>query len=319
MLLFQPPANIAEDLGSISSVFYVGQAVARHMIARRRGKIINIASVQSELARPGIAPYTATKGAVRNLTRGMCADWAKHGLQINAIAPGYFKTPLNQALVDNPEFSAWLSKRTPAGRWGNVEELVGAAVFLAGRGLILRQRTHALCRWRHHYLPLKASLIVVMGVSGCGKILGRRSASPRSSACAFVEGDTLHPRGKRREDVAGHTAHRRRPLALARSDRRGHRQAREEGRGHRRDCCSALKTHPIAIGCGRRRAGRLCLRLPGGIAQCPVGPDGRPSGAFLSGRLARQPVGDAGKSGRRGAAWSLSTSMLRSTGSSIGR
>lgn len=116
---------------NISSVFYVGQAVARHMIGRKRGKIINIASVQSELARPSIAPYTATKGAVRNLTRGMATDWAKYGLQINAIAPGYFRTPLNQALVDNPEFSAWLEKRTPAGRWGNVDELVGAAVFLS--------------------------------------------------------------------------------------------------------------------------------------------------------------------------------------------
>lgn len=118
---------------NISSAFYVGQAVARYMIPRGQGKIINIASVQSELARPGIAPYTATKGAIKNLTRGMCCDWAKHGLQINAIAPGYFKTPLNQALVDNPEFSSWLEKRTPAGRWGNVEELVGAAVFLSGK------------------------------------------------------------------------------------------------------------------------------------------------------------------------------------------
>jgi gluconate 5-dehydrogenase len=128
------PADKWEQLlrTNISSVFYVGQAVARGMIPRGRGKIVNIASVQSEMARPSIAPYTTTKGAVRNLTRGMCADWAKHGLQVNAIAPGYFKTPLNQALVDNPEFSAWLEKRTPAARWGNVEELVGAAVFLAG-------------------------------------------------------------------------------------------------------------------------------------------------------------------------------------------
>ena len=117
---------------NISTVFNVGQAVARHMIARGAGKIINIASVQTALARPGIAPYTATKGAVGNLTKGMATDWAKHGLQCNAIAPGYFDTPLNAALVADPEFSAWLEKRTPAGRWGKVEELVGACVFLAG-------------------------------------------------------------------------------------------------------------------------------------------------------------------------------------------
>lgn len=117
---------------NVSSLFYVGQAVARGMISRGRGKIINIASVQSELARTGIAPYTATKGAVRNLTRGMATDWARHGLQVNAIAPGYFRTPLNQALVDNPDFSGWLANRTPAGRWGEVPELIGAAVFLAG-------------------------------------------------------------------------------------------------------------------------------------------------------------------------------------------
>ena len=127
------PADKWEQLlaTNISSVFYVSQAVARFMIARGRGKIVNIASVQSELARPGIAPYTATKGAVRNLTRGMCADWARHGLQINAIGPGYFETPLNQALVDDPVFDQWLKTRTPAGRWGKVEELQGAAIFLA--------------------------------------------------------------------------------------------------------------------------------------------------------------------------------------------
>ena len=116
---------------NISGVFHVGKAVARFMIPRGRGKIINIGSVQSELARPQIAPYTATKGAVKNLTKGMCADWARHGLQINAIAPGYFRTALNKALADDPEFSGWLEKRTPAGRWGDVGELVGAAVFLA--------------------------------------------------------------------------------------------------------------------------------------------------------------------------------------------
>lgn len=116
---------------NVESAFIVAKAVAKGMIARKRGKIINITSVQSELGRPTIAPYTATKGAIKMLTKGMCADWARHGIQINAIGPGYFKTPLNQALVDNPEFSSWLEKRTPAGRWGDVEELVGAAVFLS--------------------------------------------------------------------------------------------------------------------------------------------------------------------------------------------
>ncbi|BBE72004.1 SDR family oxidoreductase [Oharaeibacter diazotrophicus] len=116
---------------NVASVFNVGQACARHMIARGRGKIVNIASVQTALARPSIAPYTATKGAVGNLTKGMATDWARHGLQVNAIAPGYFDTPLNAALAADPAFDAWLAKRTPAGRWGRVEELVGACVFLA--------------------------------------------------------------------------------------------------------------------------------------------------------------------------------------------
>lgn len=129
-----PADKFAELLNTnIATVFNVGQACARHMIERGRGKIINIASVQTSLARPSIAPYTATKGAVGNLTKGMATDWAKYGLQCNAIAPGYFDTPLNAALVADPEFSAWLEKRTPAGRWGNVEELVGACIFLSSQ------------------------------------------------------------------------------------------------------------------------------------------------------------------------------------------
>lgn len=129
-----PPEEFERLLQTnVASVFHVGQAVARYMIDRKRGKIINIASVQTLLARPGIAPYTATKGAVGNLTKGMATDWAKHGLQCNAIAPGYFDTPLNAALVADPEFTSWLEKRTPAGRWGDVDELVGAAVFLASK------------------------------------------------------------------------------------------------------------------------------------------------------------------------------------------
>jgi gluconate 5-dehydrogenase len=127
------PADAFERLlqTNVASVFHVGQAVARHMITRKAGKIINVASVQTALARPGIAPYTATKGAVGNLTKGMATDWAKNGLQCNAIAPGYFNTPLNAALVADPAFTTWLEKRTPAGRWGNVDELVGACIFLA--------------------------------------------------------------------------------------------------------------------------------------------------------------------------------------------
>ena len=116
---------------NLDSVFYVAQAVARFMIGRGHGKIINICSVQSELGRPTIAPYAASKGAVKMLIRGMCADWARHGLQVNGIGPGYFATPMNQALVDDAAFSDWLCKRTPAGRWGRVEELGGAVVFLA--------------------------------------------------------------------------------------------------------------------------------------------------------------------------------------------
>lgn len=116
---------------NLDSVYFMSKAVARHMIPRGSGKIINIGSVQCELARPGIAPYTASKGAVKNLTKGMCADWARYGLQINALAPGYFDTPLNKALVEDPVFDEWLRKRTPAGRWGKLEDLHGAAVFLA--------------------------------------------------------------------------------------------------------------------------------------------------------------------------------------------
>ncbi len=116
---------------NVDAVFFVGQAVARRMIPRGRGKIINICSLTSEAARRTIAPYTTAKGAVRMLTRGMCADWARFGLQINGIGPGYFKTPMNKALIEDAAFNAWVEQRTPAGRWGELEELQGAAIFLA--------------------------------------------------------------------------------------------------------------------------------------------------------------------------------------------
>lgn len=116
---------------NVSSVFNVSKAVARPMIARRSGKIINICSVMSALSRRSVAPYAASKAAVANLTRGMAADWAGHGLHINGIAPGYFRTELNAALSADADFNLWIEKRTPMGRWGDVAELGGAAIFLA--------------------------------------------------------------------------------------------------------------------------------------------------------------------------------------------
>ena len=116
---------------NVDSVFIVGQTVARHMISRGRGRIINVCSVQSELGRPGIAPYMASKGAVKMLTKGMAIDWGPLGLNVNGLGPGYFKTELTEKLVQDQAFSAWLTGRTPSRRWGEVEELGGAAVFLA--------------------------------------------------------------------------------------------------------------------------------------------------------------------------------------------
>ena len=117
----------------LTSAFLVGRAVARSMLDRGQGKIVNVCSVQTDLARPSIAAYTAAKGGLRNLTRAMTAEWAAGGLQINGIAPGYIHTEMTQALVDDPAFNSWILGRTPAARWGTVDDLVGPAVFLASR------------------------------------------------------------------------------------------------------------------------------------------------------------------------------------------
>lgn len=119
---------------NLTGTFLVARAVARGMVARGEGKIINIASVQADLARPGIAPYTAAKGGVRNLTRAMAAEWSPQNVQVNAIAPGYLATEMTEALRADPEFDAWVVQRTPARRWGTAEDVVGAALWLAGPG-----------------------------------------------------------------------------------------------------------------------------------------------------------------------------------------
>ena len=115
---------------NLVSPFIVSQAVAKRMADRGTGRIVNIGSVQSQLGRPTIVPYPASKGGIVLLTRGMCADLGPLGVQVNCVAPGYFATELTQALVDDPEFSAWVESRTPSGRWGDVSELGGATVFL---------------------------------------------------------------------------------------------------------------------------------------------------------------------------------------------
>ncbi|HSI39933.1 MAG TPA: SDR family oxidoreductase [Xanthobacteraceae bacterium] len=116
---------------NLTSAFVIGREAARRMIPRGRGKIINIGSLTSELARATVAPYTVAKGGIKMLTRAMAAEWAKDGVQANAIGPGYMLTDMNEALVSNPTFDAWVKGRTPAGRWGRPDELVGTAVYLA--------------------------------------------------------------------------------------------------------------------------------------------------------------------------------------------
>ena len=116
---------------NLTSAFVVGREVAKRMIPRGHGKIINIGSLTSALARATVAPYTVAKGGVKMLTQAMAAEWAVHGIQANAIGPGYMITDMNQALIDNPTFDAWVKNRTPAKRWGRPDELIGTAVYLA--------------------------------------------------------------------------------------------------------------------------------------------------------------------------------------------
>lgn len=127
---FDPADWDAVIATNLSSAFYVSKAVSPAMSARGSGKIVNIGSVQSKLARETIVPYAASKGGVALLTQGMAADLARYGIQVNCLSPGYFQTDMNQALWQDADFNAWIEKRTPAQRWGQVEELVGTLVYL---------------------------------------------------------------------------------------------------------------------------------------------------------------------------------------------
>jgi gluconate 5-dehydrogenase len=117
---------------NLTAAFIVGKEAAGRMVARGRGgKIINIGSLTSEAARATVAPYTVAKGGIKMLSRAMAAEWAKFDIQANSIGPGYILTDMNQALIDNPQFDAWVKASNPAQRWGKPEELIGTAVFLA--------------------------------------------------------------------------------------------------------------------------------------------------------------------------------------------
>ena len=116
---------------NLTAAFLIGREAARRKIPRGGGRIINIGSVMSEVARATTAPYTAAKGGIKMLTRSMAAEWAAHNIQANAIGPGYIETEMNRALIDDSAFNAWVKKRAPAGRWGRPDELIGTAVFLA--------------------------------------------------------------------------------------------------------------------------------------------------------------------------------------------
>jgi len=116
---------------NLSGVFKVSKAVGKRMIARKKGKIINMNSMMSELGRPNVGAYAASKGGLKMLTKNMAAEWAKHNVQVNGIGPGYYITELTKALVDDEKFNSFICNRTPAGRWGLPHELAGAAIYLA--------------------------------------------------------------------------------------------------------------------------------------------------------------------------------------------
>ncbi len=116
---------------NLSSVFLVSQLVAANMIKRRQGKIINITSLNAEMARPSIGNYCAAKGGLKMLTKSMATEWGKYNIKTNAIGPGYFSTDLTKKLEEDVEFDTWVKQEVPLGRWGVPEDLIGTAIYLA--------------------------------------------------------------------------------------------------------------------------------------------------------------------------------------------
>jgi gluconate 5-dehydrogenase len=116
---------------NLTAAFVLGREAAKRMLPRGHGKIINIGSLLSALGRATVTPYAVSKGGIKMLTQSMAAEWAASGIQANAIGPGYLLTDMNEALINNPDFDAWVKARTPAKRWGKADELIGTAVFLA--------------------------------------------------------------------------------------------------------------------------------------------------------------------------------------------
>ena len=117
---------------NLTAPYVLSQCFARARIAKGRpGSILMIASLMSEASRPTTSAYTASKGGIRQLVRALAVDWAPFAIRVNGIGPGFIHTPMNQVLVDNPEFDAWVKKRAPLGRWGIPQDFEGIAVFLA--------------------------------------------------------------------------------------------------------------------------------------------------------------------------------------------
>ncbi|HIX58036.1 MAG TPA: SDR family oxidoreductase [Candidatus Anaerobiospirillum pullistercoris] len=119
---------------NLTGAFLLSKACYPMMKQLGRGKIVNIASLMSEIGRPTIAPYTASKGGIKMFSRAAAVEWAKDNIQVNAIIPGYIATDINVSLQQDENFNRYICERTPAGRWGRPDEIAATALFLVSRG-----------------------------------------------------------------------------------------------------------------------------------------------------------------------------------------